>query len=309
MISMAMGPSASCIWIRPSRSLTLWLGLRNVVVGLAQRAACTARRQPRVQTARVECVTAGETTDIIVVLQGIDTDGAGVSGMLEHLRWDGSLDLLVFIIHFMFVCRVVRLGWSQFVILVGFIFSCFGGGSGRHGRLCCRLLFLSTRFRIRTGLFHRYLCGGREWTLCLLRLSSNRAFCITQTGRPACRWSSNATFGRQTLFCSGRCPGFVFGQWEPFIDFIHRHQLLFPSSPTRARDGDHVDWIAIFILLLSSIALVVAKTVFHTDNDPVNLVSKWATFWVMAIGLYQRLVNTTPKPRATKKRRGELVGP
>lgn len=41
------------------------------------------------------------------------------------------------------------------------------------------------------------------------------------------------------------------------------------------------------------------------------LMSKSVSFesWIMIIATNQRLVNTTPKPKATKKSSGELVGP
>lgn len=75
----------------------------------------------------------------------------------------------------------------------------------------------------------------------------------------------------------------------------------------RSGHGNQVDWVAIFSHGSLAVALVVSEAVFDTDNDPKGEVSYVATSPDHIS--YHKFVKTTPKPRATKNSRGELVGP
>lgn len=74
-----------------------------------------------------------------------------------------------------------------------------------------------------------------------------------------------------------------------------------------ARHCVEVDWDSICGSPRSSVALVVSEAVLDTDDDPLK---QLATEQRLAEQFTnQRLVKTTPKPRATKNSKGELVGP
>lgn len=77
--------------------LVLWIGpgLRDIVVGLAQRAACATACQPGIDADGMEGVAACQAADVVVVLEGVDTDGAGIAGCVEEFRWQGSCDVLI----------------------------------------------------------------------------------------------------------------------------------------------------------------------------------------------------------------------
>lgn len=83
----------------------------------------------------------------------------------------------------------------------------------------------------------------------------------------------------------------------------------------RTRYGSHVYRLAIFTVLYLPIPLVVAEAVFDTDNNPIvqereSQSSKTDGGCAARTNVtYHRLVKTTPKPNATKKSNGELVGP
>jgi hypothetical protein len=77
-----------------------------------------------------------------------------------------------------------------------------------------------------------------------------------------------------------------------------------------ARHGHEVNGIAIFTECALTIALVVAEAVLHTDDNPGDTGSEGEAKQTRdEKHRYHKLVKTTPKPRATKNRRGELVGP
>jgi hypothetical protein len=59
---------------------------------------------------------------------------------------------------------------------------------------------------------------------------------------------------------------------------------------------------------LGSAATVVSEAVLNADDDPERVSKKKETATNLAVA-YHRFVKTTPKPRATKKSSGELVGP
>jgi hypothetical protein len=79
------------------------------------------------------------------------------------------------------------------------------------------------------------------------------------------------------------------------------------------RHGGEVDGLPSFLAAELAISLIVSKTVFDTHDDPALRVSRaLATRRGEFVSseseaTYQRLVNTTPKPRATKNNKGELV--
>ena len=67
-------------------------------------------------------------------------------------------------------------------------------------------------------------------------------------------------------------------------------------------------------MLRPSVPLVIAEAIFDTHDNPNETVnqrtvedSDSVAAWINPT--HHRFVNTTPKPRATKKSRGELVGP
>jgi hypothetical protein len=76
-------------------------------------------------------------------------------------------------------------------------------------------------------------------------------------------------------------------------------------------DCGEVDGLAILVQCLRTpVALVVSEAILDADDDP-----RWqsgqhsAAFRALWCSAYHRLVKTTPKPNATKKSSGELVGP
>ena len=70
----------------------------------------------------------------------------------------------------------------------------------------------------------------------------------------------------------------------------------------------HVYWFTILIVLRPTIALIVSEAVLDTNDDPTTR-SALVHEATKVSFTYQRLVKTTPKPSATKKSKGELVGP
>ena len=82
-----------------------------------------------------------------------------------------------------------------------------------------------------------------------------------------------------------------------------------------SRHCTEVYWLAVLAVSQLAIALVVSEAVLDADDDPEDdcqLIS--ANTEVPATSqrhalTYHKFVKTTPKPRATKKSRGELVGP
>jgi len=70
----------------------------------------------------------------------------------------------------------------------------------------------------------------------------------------------------------------------------------------------HVDRLSIFSQCHLSVAAVVSEAVLDTNDNPVRL-SVFEILRDRQADDYQRLVKTTPKPRATKNSSGELVGP
>jgi len=72
-----------------------------------------------------------------------------------------------------------------------------------------------------------------------------------------------------------------------------------------ARHSAKIDAIWIFPIQAPAITLVIPKAVFDTNNNPaMQLVIDIDPIWCSAA--HHKLVNTTPKPSATKKSSGEL---
>ena len=76
----------------------------------------------------------------------------------------------------------------------------------------------------------------------------------------------------------------------------------------------HVYRLAVFIMLRPSIPLVIAEAIFDTHDNPNKRVNQSTVEGSKGVvertnSTHHRFVKTTPKPRATKKSRGELVGP
>jgi hypothetical protein len=95
-----LGHVASRATVATSRSVRVFSfrsRLGYVVVGFAERAAGAAAREPGVDTGSVECVTAGEATDIVVVFKSINADCTAVAGCAEHFQWCGSPDRVVIV--------------------------------------------------------------------------------------------------------------------------------------------------------------------------------------------------------------------
>lgn len=107
-------------------------GLRDVVIGLAQRAACATASQPGIDADGMEGVAACQAADVVVVLEGVDTDGAGIAGCVEEFRWQGSCNvLIVFVVVFVVFLLARRslqvvMRHHRSVLLGGFA----DGGSG-----------------------------------------------------------------------------------------------------------------------------------------------------------------------------------
>lgn len=77
----------------------------------------------------------------------------------------------------------------------------------------------------------------------------------------------------------------------------------------RSRHGHHIDRLTIFADDTISVSLIVSEAVLYTNDDPEVQISALACFLVGIEETNHKLVKTTPKPRATKKSKGELVGP
>lgn len=69
----------------------------------------------------------------------------------------------------------------------------------------------------------------------------------------------------------------------------------------------HVDLIHVFSVSQSAIAGVVAEAILDSDDNPFMTLADVA-FTAHRRAAHQRFVKTTPKPNATKKSNGELVG-
>lgn len=69
--------------------------------------------------------------------------------------------------------------------------------------------------------------------------------------------------------------------------------------------GAEIDCIRVFSIHALSIALVVSKAVFDADDDPGLGVNRCLDGG-REMDAYHKFVKTTPKPRATKKSKGEL---
>lgn len=72
------------------------------------------------------------------------------------------------------------------------------------------------------------------------------------------------------------------------------------------RHGDQIDWFAGFLVPELAVLSIVAEAVFNANDDPSE-VSKCPDISHRE-STHHKLVKTTPKPRATKNKRGELVG-
>lgn len=87
----------------------------------------------------------------------------------------------------------------------------------------------------------------------------------------------------------------------------------------RPRHCRHVYGLAVLVLLRPTIPLVVSEAVLDANDDPMIGMSAYLVIISfkpqnfcrlrMCRELYHRFVKTTPKPSATKKSKGELVGP
>ena len=82
------------------------------------------------------------------------------------------------------------------------------------------------------------------------------------------------------------------------------------------RHCTQIDRLAIFTGLQLTVTLIVSEAVFDANNDPAVVVSGFQSRLMhdpqgvdVTTETYQRFVKTTPKPNATKKSKGELVGP
>lgn len=81
------------------------------------------------------------------------------------------------------------------------------------------------------------------------------------------------------------------------------------------RNRGQVDRFAILIVSWHSVPLVITEAVLYTNDDPVqrplvrNCGRIQGRLECGTAGTYHRLVKTTPNPKATKKSKGELVGP
>ena len=73
-------------------------------------------------------------------------------------------------------------------------------------------------------------------------------------------------------------------------------------------DGE-IDWVTTLILGPLPVAPVVAEAVLDTNDDPVQSLIRLPSSLKCESDTYHRFVKTTPNPKATKKSKGELVGP
>lgn len=73
---------------------------RNVVVCFAERTTGSAACEPGVDAGAMEGMAAAEPSHIIIVLEGVETDGASVARDAEHLRGCCGADWVVIVFFF-----------------------------------------------------------------------------------------------------------------------------------------------------------------------------------------------------------------
>jgi hypothetical protein len=71
--------------------------LWDVVVGLAERAACSTACQPWIHADSVEGMTACQSANVVVILQRIDANSTGVARSFQAFGWQGAVDVFVVI--------------------------------------------------------------------------------------------------------------------------------------------------------------------------------------------------------------------
>jgi hypothetical protein len=257
----------------------LWARLGDVVVSLAKWAARTTAGQPWVNTAGVEGVTTGKTSDIVVVFQGINADSTGVTGWLQQLRGQGGIDLLVFLVFLLTLCPLEGL---PLLTRCGCCCPSICGAGVGCGIGVLRLVFV-VLLVIRLRFDDRSRCighGGSGWRS--LGRATNRAFIefsgnlakirddaisipntVGSTGR-----DRDATCSRQTLPRTFWHPALVFHHGELLVHLVHGHKLLLAPAPMRARHILHVDRLAVLGFSECSIASVIPEAILDTNNDP-----------------------------------------
>lgn len=136
-------------------------GLRDVVIGLAQRAACATASQPGIDADGMEGVAACQAADVVIVLEGVDADGAGIAGCVEEFRWQGSCNVLVV---FLVVFVIFLLARRSLQVVMRHHGSVLlrGLADGGSGVLVVLLLFLVVVF-LGSGFNNNWLgFGGRR---------------------------------------------------------------------------------------------------------------------------------------------------
>lgn len=213
----------------------------------------------------MECVATSETTDLVIVVDVVDADGASIARAGEKFVGGGGLDGIVVIV---FPCRGRGrrggLGGSDFgsvlvVRLVRIVLVLNGDRASKIFGVACgiRLSLFVDDVGVRVGGEGLDL-GRHSFQHCFLDASGS-------TGG-----SGYATGGRQALLFSSRPPRLVFCEREALVDLVHRHQLLL-SSPSRARHGGEVDWFSGFCIDLGlTVSLVVPEAVFNSNDNPAS---------------------------------------
>jgi hypothetical protein len=171
--------------------------LGHVIVGFAEWTAGAAAGQPRVDTGSVESMATSQASDVIVVFECVDTDGAAVAGSAEHLRSGGGPDRIIVIL---LLCQRI----AAILLVEGRRGICpFEGGRSLPvlvlASACCRR-FLARRLDLRMIVPSNVECCSR-------RVSSFCARLLDASSTAG--WSSHSANGWQSLGLARRSPCLV----------------------------------------------------------------------------------------------------
>jgi hypothetical protein len=214
----------------------------------------------------VEGMTTSQSTNVIIVINGVNADSASISRVRQLFRWDGSLyPLFIFIVvilgcHFMYGSFRCHRGLGRL-------------GTGRCSRTIVESALLSANH------FWHSMFGSTLLNGCIrLRWGQFSSFNVLGIFRisldivQACRsggGSIDSSCGRKALFSTVGTPCFVFYQREFFIDLFDGHQLLFASASVLSRHRGEIYAIRVLAVHTSPVALVVSEAVFYTNDNPV----------------------------------------
>jgi len=193
-------------------------------------------------------VTAAETTNIIIVFEVIQTDGASVSRGSGHLRRCGSTNGVIFVIRLVVMDgRGNSLGLFQGNLVI------IGDGSSRRGSGNGSGMVMLSHFKSGQG-------GLRVF-------GEVREVVMPDAGSTTRGGTDTAGSGQTVGFARGS-PDLVLCEWEALVDVVHGHEFLLSTASMRTGHGHEIDGIAILSESALAVALIVAETILDADNDP-----------------------------------------